>query len=157
MSRRRDIRNPEYIAKKLNISLEEARSVIQYDAEIEATNKKTELEKSLEKKGEIVKKEKKKKAGSITEEELDKIIEIVAENFGLDAFQNIHLSPYLLELGLTIRQTPSRLTRLVEIGKLVEVDKEEVKMKRSQSKAFKINPSLDEDLIDWEEEEGSAF
>ena len=53
--------------------------------------------------------------------EVDGIIDIIAANFTGTAFQNKDLSPLVSDLGLTSRQVPSRLKKLVDAGKLQDL------------------------------------
>ena len=105
----------EYIAKKLDISIEEALEVIEFDRAIDKAGSKP-----IE--GEVtVAKAAPKKKGGITEDDINRLAEIIKANFAGKSFQNRDLVPYLSDLGLTNRQTPSRLKKLAEMGVLKDL------------------------------------
>lgn len=104
--------NAEYIAEKLDISYEEALEVIEFDKAIDKAGAKP-----IEGEVTVVKAAPKKKGG-ITEDDINRLAEVIKENFAGKSFQNKDLVPYLADLGLTNRQTPSRLKKLAEMGVL---------------------------------------
>lgn len=125
--------NPEFIMEKLECTYEEAVDVIAYDSAIEkATSKPIEGEV-------VVAKPAPKKKGGISQEELEGMKEVILATVQYEAFQNKHISGDVAKkLGLSSRQTPSRLKRLAEDGFLVEVDASEVTLKgKTTSKAYK--------------------
>lgn len=66
-------------------------------------------------KTEAPKAEKKSKIG---EDDLTALTDLIKEKFPDKPFANKDIAPHLQPLGLTARQTPSRLKRLVEMGVL---------------------------------------
>lgn len=104
----RDLKNPEYYMKKLDITYEEAVEVIAFDKEAESIMKE-------EKKVEKANKPKVKKVG-IVASDLDFLKDIINKNFTPEQlFQNKELA-MLAHERFTARQTPSRLKKLVEEG-----------------------------------------
>jgi hypothetical protein len=59
------------------------------------------------------------KGSKINDAELDRILEVIRLNFDATEFQNKDLSP--LVQGLTARQVPSRIKKLVEAGHLADL------------------------------------
>lgn len=133
MTRRKDIQTPEYIMEKLDCSYEEAVDVIEYDKKIEGATTKPIA-------GEVVvEKPKAKKKTGIEQEELDKMYDIIVTEVGFEAFQNKHVSQAIqASIGLTNRQTPSRLKRMAEQGTLQEVPVSEVTLAgKTTAKAYR--------------------
>lgn len=132
--REQDRQNPEYLMEKLNCTYEEARDVIAYDAAIEEAAMDEPVEGEI-----VVERPAPKKKGGISQEELDEMKVIILATFKYEAFQNKHVSGEVGDkMGLSSRQTPSRLKRLAEEGFLVEVEPSEVKLKgRTSSKAYR--------------------
>lgn len=133
MTRSKDIKTPEYIMEKLDCTYEEALDVIEYDKKIAGAGAKPVS-------GEVVvEKSKAKKKTGIEQEELDKMYDIIVAEIGFEAFQNKHISSPVGEaLGLSNRQTPSRLKRMVEQGMLEEVAASEVKLAgKTSAKAYR--------------------
>lgn len=61
-------------------------------------------------------KPKAEKKSKISEDDLTGLVDVIKEHIGDKTFANKDLAPHLDSLGLTARQTPSRLKRLVEMG-----------------------------------------
>ncbi len=60
-----------------------------------------------------------KKASKINDAELDRILAVIQKNFDATEFQNKDVSPFVE--GLTPRQVPSRLKKLVDAGRLTDL------------------------------------
>lgn len=105
----------EFIAEKLGISLEEALEVIEFDKAIDKANSKP-IEGEV-----VVAKAAPKAKGGIKEDELTALAETIKSHLSDKEFQNKDLAHFLSDLGLTNRQTPSRLKKLAEIGVLEDL------------------------------------
>lgn len=104
----RDLKNPEYYMKKLDISYEEAVEVMDFDKEADKIMKE-------ERKEEKANKPKPKPIG-IQADDLEFLKDIINKNFTPEQlFQNKELA-MLAHERFTARQTPSRLKKLVEAG-----------------------------------------
>lgn len=102
----RDLKNPEYYMKKLDITYEEAVEVMAFDKEAESIMK-------AEKKEEKANKPKPKAVG-IQSDDLEYLKEVITKHFSTETlFQNKDLAK-LVSPRFTARQTPSRLKKLVE-------------------------------------------
>lgn len=102
----RDLKNPEYYMKKLDITHEEALEVMQFDKDADKVMKE-------ERKEEKANKPKPKPVG-IQADDLEYLKEVITKNFSTETlFQNKDLAK-LVSARFTARQTPSRLKKLVE-------------------------------------------
>lgn len=97
---------------RLKISKADAEELYDFDRKINKTIK--------NEKGEVKKMTNKKK-GAITQEELDQMNELIRNEFPNTEFQNKDLDNVRDILGLSNRQTPSRLSKMVEQGMLTVV------------------------------------
>lgn len=105
----------EFIANKLDITIEEAKELIEFDKSIDKAGAKP-----IDGEVTVTKAAPKKKTG-ITEDDINRLANVIKENFVDKSFQNRDLVPYLADLGLTNRQTPSRLKKLAEMGVLKDL------------------------------------
>lgn len=96
--------------EKCHITREEAEELYEFDRKVDKSNKPVEGEIVVEKVKKTVKK-------GITEEELVEMLELIQKE-GLDEFKNSDLDVVRAVMGLSARQTPSRLKKLVERGEL---------------------------------------
>jgi len=60
-----------------------------------------------------------KPKSKINDAELDRILAVIQKNFDATEFQNKDITPFIE--GLTARQVPSRIKKLVDAGKLTDL------------------------------------
>lgn len=109
-TRDKDLKEIDYLVEKLEISIVEAMELIEFDTkEIDGIMKEENKERQANKE--------KPKPKGIQENELDYIMNIIKEKFNGIEFTNKNLYTYTAD-KFSIRQTPSRLKKLVESGKL---------------------------------------
>lgn len=119
-SKGKQLDNPDYMLDKLKCSIVESEDVVTYDA---LTDNKSKAEAHLKGLGVseeevlVIKPKAKKKVG-IMDDDLDFLLELILENFKPEQrFKNAELAK--LQTRFTNRQTPSRLKKLVDSGKLL--------------------------------------
>lgn len=113
--------NEEEASLIVNLKLEtvqEAQDLIAFD---KTTDKDTKHDEAIRKAQSAAKAVTKAKKKGVQDDEVEKLAEIIKSNLVDKEFQNKDLAPFLTELGLTARQTPSRLKRLAEIGVLKDL------------------------------------
>jgi len=109
-TREKNLKEIDYLVEKLEISIVEAMELIEFDTkEIDGIMKEENKERQANKE--------KPKPKGIQENELDYIMNIIVEKFSGMEFTNKNLYTYTAD-KFSIRQTPSRLKKLVESGKL---------------------------------------
>ena len=115
-SQGKDLKNPDYILDKLKCSQYDSKSVVELD---KLTDNKTASDKFLaEYDGTVfVPKAPKPKKVGIVDNDLDYLYNVIKDNFKVGkGFKNAECAK--LQDRFTSRQTPSRLKKLVEQGKL---------------------------------------
>lgn len=109
----KELKNPEFYMKKLDITYEEALELMEFDGNAEKILK--------EEKKEEKKSKPKAKPQGIQSEDLEYMKKVILENFSKEqVFQNKEFAK-LVYPKFTNRQTPSRLKKLVEQGFLSAV------------------------------------